>query len=111
MSIFLANKRFPNQCIKLNEGMESLPSGMNSPLFALIVPGGVQMFWGADSNSGNAVASPDTALAWPMEATGIFTGFYFLRGIFKFFARTGCINQTVVSQRHRLCLLEPERDL
>lgn len=63
MSIFRANKRFPNQYIKLNEEMESLPSRMNSLLFALIVPGGVQMFWGADTNSGNAIASPDAALA------------------------------------------------
>lgn len=42
---------------------------------------------------------------------GILTGFYFLHEIFKLFAGIGCINQTVVSQRHRLCLLEPERDL
>lgn len=43
--------------------------------------------------------------------TGIFTGFYSLPGIFRLFAGIGCINQIVVSQRHRLCLLEPERDL
>lgn len=47
----------------------------------------------------------------PRRQTGIFIGFYFPRGIFKPFARIGCVNQTVVSRRHRLCLLEPERGL
>lgn len=65
-----------------------------------------------NTNSGHAAAPLPHAGGLGLRGqTGIFTDFYFLRGMFKLFARTDCINQTVVSRRHRLCLLEPERAL
>lgn len=75
------------------------------------MPGGVQAFGEQNPISRNTVICPDPTRLGLCSQTGIFTGFYFLCGILRLFGGIGCINQIVVSQRHRLCLLEPERDL
>lgn len=86
--------------------MDSLPRGLDSLLCAVVVAGGSRSS-GEQASGGDAAApGPNAGSAYVVRRA--FLGFYFLHEIFKLFAGIGCINQTVVSQRHRLCLLEPK---